>query len=76
MFYQRHAPQQQMVPCNTDPTYFIVIWPRREKICLRRFANNKGTAQPAHLRSLISAFVIRFVESTISKLATNEITIF
>ena len=33
--------------------------PRREKTCLRRFANNTGADQPAHPRSLISAFVIR-----------------
>ena len=33
-------------------------WPRHEKIRLRGFANNKGAAQPAHPRSLISAFVI------------------
>ena len=39
---------------------------------LREFANNKGTDQPAHLRSLISALVIRFLESTISKLATSN----
>ena len=50
--------------------------PRREKTCLRRFANNKGADQPAHPRRLISAFVIRFLESTISKLATSEISIF
>ena len=30
------------------------------------FADNTGTDQPAHLRSLISAFVIRFLESIIS----------
>ena len=50
--------------------------PRREKTCLRRFANNKGADQPAHPRRLIGAFVIRFLESTISKLATSEISIF
>ena len=33
--------------------------PRREKTCLRWVANNKGADQPAHMRSLISAFVIR-----------------
>ena len=37
----------------------------REKICLRGFANNTGADQPAHSRSLISAFVIRFFESII-----------
>ena len=40
------------------------------------FANNKDADQPAHLRSLISAFVIPFLESIICKLATGEISIF
>ena len=39
--------------------------PRREKTCLRGFANNTGADQPAHPRSLISAFVIRCLESII-----------
>ena len=34
------------------------IGPRRKKTCLRSFENNKGADQPAHLRSLISDFVI------------------
>ena len=50
--------------------------PRREKTCLRWVANNKGADQPAHPRSLISAFVIPLLESIISKLATSEISIF
>ena len=50
--------------------------PRREKTCLRGFANNKGADQPAHPRRLISAFVIRFLESNISKLAPSKISIF
>ena len=58
--------------CTTVPQY----GPRREKSCLPGFANNKGPDQPAHLRSLISAFVIRFLKSTICKLATGEISIF
>ena len=53
-----------------------LIGPRRKKSCLRRFANNTGADQPAHPRSLISAFVIRFLESIICKLATGEISIF
>ena len=52
-----------------------LIGPRREKTCLRRLANNTGADQPAHARSLISAFVIRLLESIISKLAKNEISI-
>ena len=50
--------------------------PRCEKTCLRWFANNKGADQPAHPRSLISASVIRFLKSIISRLATSEISIF
>ena len=50
--------------------------PCREKTCFQRFASNKGADQPAHPRSLISAFVIPFLESTISKLTTSEISIF
>ena len=52
------------------------IGPQREKTCLRGFANNTGADQPAHPRSLISAFVIPFLESIICKLATDEISIF
>ena len=40
------------------------------------FANNKGADQPAHLCSLISAFVLGLLESIISRLATREISIF
>ena len=45
--------------------------PRRENTCLRGFANNTSADQPAHPCSLISTFVIRFLESTISRLATS-----
>ena len=34
--------------------------------------NNTGADQPAHLRSLISAFVIHFLENFICKLATGQ----
>ena len=45
--------------------------PRREKTCLRGFANNTGA--PAHPRSLISTFVNRFLESILCKLTPLEI---
>ena len=54
----------------------LKIGPQREKTCLRGFANNTGADQPAHPRSLISAFVIRFLESIICKLATGDISTF
>ena len=52
---------------------YILFGHRREKTCLRRFANNTGADQPAHPRSLISAFVFRFLKSITSKLYTGEI---
>ena len=50
--------------------------PRREKACLQWFASNTAADQSAHLRSLISPFVIRFLESIISRLAAGEISTF
>ena len=41
----------------------------------RGFANNTGADQPAHPLSLISAFVIRFLESIICYLIAGEISI-
>ena len=53
-----------------------LIGPRRQKNCLRGFAYNTGADQPARPRSLISAFVIHFLESIICKLATGKISNF
>ena len=49
--------------------------------CLPGSANNNGVDQPAHPRSLISAFVFGFLERIISKLvltifATSEFQFF
>ena len=35
----------------------MIYWPRCEKTCLRMFANNKDTDQPAHPHRLVSAFI-------------------
>ena len=37
---------------------------------------NNGADQPAHLRSLISTFVVRILECMISRLAMSELSIF
>ena len=50
--------------------------PQCEKIYLRRFPNYIGADQPGRPRSLISAFVIHVLESSISKLASSEISFF
>ena len=46
------------------------------KPVFRGFANNSGANQPVHPRSLISAFVIRLLESTIFNLATGKTSMF
>ena len=53
----------------------VLFGPQRKETCLRGYANNTGADQPAHPRSLFSAFVIHFLESIIYKLATGEISI-
>ena len=56
--------------------YLFQIWaPTREKLS-SGCGNNTGADQPAHPRSLISAFVIHFLESIMYNLATDEILIF
>ena len=58
-------------------THLLAIYgPRCEKTCLWGFANNTGADQLAHLRSLISTFVIRLLARTISKLTISEISFF
>ena len=38
------------------------------------YANNKGADQPAHPRSLISTFVVRYLDSTAPILAKSKIS--
>ena len=45
-----------------------------EKMCLMSYANNKGADQPAHPRSLISAFVVCCLDSIISLDSIAEIS--
>ena len=54
----------------------VLYGPRREKTCLRWFANNTGADEPAHPRSLISNFVIRLFKSIISRLAAYKVSVF
>ena len=41
----------------------------QEKICVTTYANNNGADQPAHPRTLISAVVVRWYDSMITKVA-------
>ena len=49
-----------------------IIWALMHENLSSGFVNNKDADQPAHLCSLISAFVIHLLESIIFKLATSE----
>ena len=48
--------------------------PGHEKMCLMSYTNNKGADQPAHPRSLISAFVVLCLGSIISLDSIAEIS--
>ena len=48
--------------------------PGREKTCLMSYANNKGADQPAHPHSLISAFVVRCLDSVMSPVSVTKIS--
>ena len=50
--------------------------PGYEKTCLMPYANNKGADQPAHLRSLSSAFVVRCLDSIVYLDSIAEISRF
>ena len=54
----------------------LITWASTQENLSTGFANNKGTDQPAHPCSTISAFVIRHLESIISKLSTSKISFF
>ena len=45
-----------------------------EKMCLMSYANNKGADQPAHPRSLISAFVVQCLVSVMSLVSVTKIS--
>ena len=48
--------------------------PHHEKTCFMPYANNKDADQPAHSRSLISAFVVRCLDSIILPFSISEIS--
>ena len=54
----------------------FIIWASTQESLSSGFANNKSANQPVHPCSLINSFVIRFMESIISSLATREVWFF
>ena len=53
-----------------------LIWASTQEILILLHAKNKGADQAAHMRSLVSAFVIRSLERRITQLATCKISPF
>ena len=51
----------------------VTIWAAAWENLFMPYANNKGADQPAHPRSLISAYVVRCLDSVIPLLAIDEI---
>ena len=56
-----------------DVIFKFLYEPGHAKMCLMPYANNKGADQPAHSRSLISSFVVRFLDSIISLVSRSEV---
>ena len=52
----------------------IIIERRHDKTCFMPYANNQGADQPAHPHSLISAFVVRYVDSLMPILGKFKIS--
>ena len=49
-----------------------IFQPGHKEMCLMSYANNKGADQPAHPRSLISAFVVRSRDSVMSSFCNQN----
>ena len=54
----------------------LLSGPGHAKMSLMPYANNKGADQPVHLRSLISTFVVRCLDSKICILAISKVSRF
>ena len=54
----------------------MLFGPGHAKTCLMPYANNKGADQPAHPRSLISTFIVCFLDSMICILAISKVARF
>ena len=62
------------IPKMLGANYASYNWATSRENLFYPYANNKGAEQPAHPRSLISTFVIRYSDSMIPILAKSEIS--
>ena len=54
----------------------LITGPGHAKMCLMLYANNKSADQPAHPRSLISTFIVRYLDSMIYILPLSKVSRF
>ena len=59
---------------NTRNTVLAMIWAMSWENLFMTYANNKGADQPAHPRNLISAFVVRCLDSIVSPVSIFAIS--
>ena len=75
-YFQNYEDDGNLAVSHCNITTAKTHEPGHEKICLMSYANNKGADQPAHPCSLISAFVVRCLDSIISVDSIAEISRF
>ena len=63
------------IQIHVTKIFVIKKAPSRETLIMMH-ANNKGTDQPAHRRTLISALAISYLESVFVKLASCKVSLF
>ena len=56
------------------PRFQFHIWATSFENLFLPYANNKGTDQAAHMRSLISAFIVHCLDNIMPKLSKSEIS--
>ena len=67
--------EAQMLPCirlSQVMLIDIIIWVTSWENLFMPYANNKGADQPAHPHSLISAFVVRWIDSIIPLVSISK----
>ena len=71
-----HFPVSLMNRLTENANVEDLYGPGHAKMCLMPYANNKSADQPAHPRSLISTFLVRYLDSMICILALSKVSRF
>ena len=74
MNIEKASKREKYCSVNNQSWPLIYIWATSRENLFLPYANNKGADQPAHLRSLISTFVIRCLDSIIPQVSLSDIS--